>query len=96
MQLFQDVIDECGFMNLGFSGQRFTLSRHFRDGHSTWERLDLGLANNGFFLLFPGLQINHLQCDSSNHVPILLTLSSLDPPPQNKPFRFEEMWLSDS
>ena len=96
MQLFRDVIDECGFMDLGISGQRSTWSRHFRDGHSIWERLDRGLANNGFFLLFPGLRINHLHCDSSDHVPILLTLSGLDPPPQTKPFRFEEMWLFDS
>ncbi|XP_065635520.1 uncharacterized protein LOC136070080 [Quercus suber] len=59
MQLFRDVIDECGFMDLG-------------------------------------LQINHLRCDSSDHVPILLSLSGLGPPPRNKPFRFEEMWLSDS
>ena len=96
MQLFRDVIDECGFMDLGFSGQRSTWSRHFRDGHSIGERLDRGWATNGFFLLFPGLRINHLHCDSSNHVPILLTLSGLDPPPRNKPFRFEEMWLFDS
>ncbi|XP_065624064.1 uncharacterized protein LOC136065183 [Quercus suber] len=74
MQLFQDVIDECGFMDLGFSGQRFTWNRHFRDG----------------------LRIHHFRCDSSDHVPILLTLSGLDPPPRNKPFRFEEMWLFDS
>ena len=99
MQLFRDVIDECGFIDLGFSGQWFTWSKHFRDGHSIWERLDRGLANNSFFfffLLFLGLRINHLWCDTSDHVPILLNLSSLDPPPRKKPFRFEEMWLFDS
>lgn len=92
MQLFRDVIDECGFMDLGFSSQRFTWSKHFRDGHSIWERLDRGLANNSFFFFL----INHLWCDTSNHIPILLNLSGLDLPPQKEPFRFEEMWLSDS
>ena len=46
MQLFRDVIDECGFMNLGFAGSQFTWKKHFSNGHSVWERLDRGLANN--------------------------------------------------
>ena len=34
MQLFRDVIDECGFMDLGFVGPKFTWSIHFEDGCS--------------------------------------------------------------
>ena len=34
MQLFKDVLDECGFMDLGFVGSQFTWSKHFADGHS--------------------------------------------------------------
>ena len=34
MQLFRDVLDECGFLDLGFLGSRFTWSKHFADGHS--------------------------------------------------------------
>ena len=34
MQLFRDVLDECGFMDLGFVGPKFTWSRHFEDGRS--------------------------------------------------------------
>ena len=52
IQLFRDVIDECGFMDLG--------------------------------------------CDSLDHVPLFLNLSSLEPPPRKKSSRFEEMWLSDN
>lgn len=82
MQLFRDVINECGFMDLGFSGLRFTWSKHFRDDHSIWEKLNRGLANNSFFfLLFPSLRINHLRCDTSYHVLILLYPSGIDPPP---------------
>ena len=46
MQQFRDVVDECGFIDLGFVGTNFTWSKHFADGHSIWERLDSGLANN--------------------------------------------------
>ena len=42
MQLFRDVLDKCGFLDLGFEGNRFTWSKHFADGHSIWERLDRG------------------------------------------------------
>ncbi|XP_075638403.1 uncharacterized protein LOC142610477 [Castanea sativa] len=38
MQLFRDVIDECGFLDLGFVGPQFTWSKHYAAGHSAWER----------------------------------------------------------
>ena len=46
MQLFREVIDECGFMDLGFEGLKYTWSRHFENGSSIWERLDRCLATN--------------------------------------------------
>lgn len=95
MQLFREVIEECGFMDLGFVGPRFTWSKHFEDGHSIWERLDRALATNSWFLKLPGSRVQHLHCDSSNHNPLLINLSGLDPLPRKKTFRFEEMWLSD-
>lgn len=63
---------------------------------SIWERLDRGLANNNWFLKFPGTRIYHLHNSSSDHNPLLINHSGLDPLPRKKIFRFEEMWLSDS
>ena len=94
MQLFRDVLDEWGFLDLGFMGSRFTWSKHFADGHSIWERLDRGVANANWFLTFPSTILHHLQCTSSNHLPLYINLSGLEFPPR-KVFRFEEMWLSD-
>ena len=37
MQLFHDIIDECGIIDLGFIGSQFTWQKHFVDGHSIWE-----------------------------------------------------------
>ena len=37
----------------------------------------------------------HLQCDSSNHIPLHIIFSGLDPPKRKKLFRFEKMWLSN-
>ena len=44
---------------------------------------------------FSGSKIHHLHLDSSDHWPLWITLDGLDIPSFSKPFRFEEMWLSD-
>ncbi|KAL4626130.1 hypothetical protein ACB092_05G073600 [Castanea dentata] len=83
MQLFCDIINKCGFMDLGYVGPKFTWCKHFENGTSIWERLDKGLATNDWFLKSP------------DHCPILVVLDPLNISPQKKPFRFEEMWLSN-
>ncbi|XP_075674998.1 uncharacterized protein LOC142644227 [Castanea sativa] len=95
MQQFRDVVDECGFLDLGFVGTCFTWSKDFDDGHSISKRLDRGLANNPWFMKFPGSFVHHLHCISSDNCPLLISLSRLDPPPCQRSFKFEEMWLSD-
>ncbi|XP_075636850.1 uncharacterized protein LOC142609106 [Castanea sativa] len=34
MQQFREVMDECGFMDLGFEGSKYTWSKHFKNGGS--------------------------------------------------------------
>ena len=41
MQAFKDVLDVCGFVDLGFTGPEFTWEGN-RHGHVVWERLDRG------------------------------------------------------
>ncbi len=43
MQLFQDVLDDCRFVDLGFTGPQFTWTNN-RVGDMTWERLDRAVA----------------------------------------------------
>ena len=91
MQQFRDVIDKCGFIDLGFKGSKFTWSKHFTDGHSVWERLDRGLGNSEFLIRFPGSKVSYLKCMSSDHIPLLINLTGLEAPPRKKVFWFEEM-----
>ena len=44
MQLFRDALDECGFIDLGYLGSKFTWRKHFANGQSIWERLDGALC----------------------------------------------------
>ena len=60
MQLFRDVVDECGFMDFGFVGSKFTWARPFDDGHSVRIRLDRCLATNSWLHKFSGTRIHHL------------------------------------
>ena len=80
MQAFRDVIDKCGFMDLGFIGPNFTWAKHYNDGHSIWERLDRGLASNPWFLRFPGTQVHHLSCLSFDHCPLFINPSGIEIP----------------
>ncbi|XP_023911886.1 uncharacterized protein LOC112023514 [Quercus suber] len=95
MQLFRDVIDECGFIDLGFIGSQFIWQKHFVDGHSIWERLDRGFANNDLFMQFARAKIHHLSFNASDHCPLWIIPDGMEIPSITKPFKVEEMWLSD-
>ena len=79
------VLNSLGVDTLKMDGQ----SR--KDLIKVW-RMMLGFKN----FKFPRSRVHHLHCDSSNHVPLFLNLSGLEPPPTKKCFRFELMWLSDN
>lgn len=96
MQLFKDVIDECGFMDFGFEGSKYTWSRHYENDNSIWERLDQCLATNNWFLKFPSSRVYHLRCESSYYNQLHIVLSDLDPPIKKKLFYLVEIWLSNT
>ena len=72
MQDFQDVLDECGFSDLGFMGNKFTWSKHYPDGYMVWERLGRALSTNAWLTMFPASKVFHLECRSSYHKPIVI------------------------
>lgn len=53
MQLFNNILDECDFMDLGFVGFPFTWHKHYAD-FTVWEKLDKTMATNEWFTMFPG------------------------------------------
>ncbi|KAK9988680.1 hypothetical protein SO802_028919 [Lithocarpus litseifolius] len=97
MRNFRDALDHCGFVDLGFSGPEFTChGRH--GGEMIWERLDGGVANYEWLDKFPTGRVKHLNCFTSDHQPILLSLDANGEHQKwhRKLFRFEAMWVSDS
>lgn len=92
MDLFNNTLNDCKLMDLGFLGPKFTWSNK-RKHAPIHERLDRGCANDLWFAKFPNSSIHHLPKIMSDHCPLLLRL---DHPPlrtEPKPFRFEPMWV---
>ena len=92
---FRNCMDNCGLMDLGFHGPRFTWTNKSPCWQTTIkERLDRGLGNAEWATLFPSMEIHHLPRVKSNHFPILLSTDPRERKPP-KPFRFEQIWLTD-
>ena len=95
MQQFRDVMDECGFINLGFLGPSYTWQKHFSASHSIWERLNCALATNDWLLRFAGTHVQHLKSDTSDYSPLWIDMEGLNFQSISKSFRFDEAWLSN-
>lgn len=92
---FQDAVDSCGLVDLGFVGERYTWCNRWPGGETIYERLDRCLCNSSRQDLFPNVVVRHLDYCGLDHRPLELTLS---PVPncwtrQQHINRFEEVWL---
>ena len=94
MEEFRDVLDECGFWDLGFMGGKFTWCNGHPDGFTIWERLDRAVATMEWLDKFPATKVIHLECGLSDHKPILICLNGI-PKLRQKLWRFEHMWLEE-
>ena len=95
MQIFREVLDECGFIDIGFKGSPFTWSKHYSIGVSIWERLDRAVVSYDWFVKYPGTRVNHVDSTTSDHKILWIERSELDLLPKKKLFRFKEMWSGD-
>ena len=94
MQEFRDVLDDCGFRDLGFEGGKFTWCNGHHDGFTIWERLDRAVATMDWLDKFPTTKVVHLECGSSDHKSIVICLNGIHSRRQ-KSWHFEYMWLEE-
>jgi hypothetical protein len=94
---FQDCLQDCELMDLGFEGPKFTWNN--RQGCDTNVKccLDRAIANGDFSRMFENCVVENLITTSSDHYVILIILSGISSvamqPPVQQGFRFEAMWL---
>jgi hypothetical protein len=89
---FNDKINEVALLELPLTGCRFTWTSKRDD--PTLARLDRVFHNVPFGSLFPSSSLRGLPRPTSDHTPLLATLSTEIPKPNN--FRFENAWLLNS
>ncbi|XP_075633405.1 uncharacterized protein LOC142605862 [Castanea sativa] len=94
MQPFRDVLDECSFMDMGHIGPQFTWHKHYAR-YTIWERLDRVVATNEWFDKFPDTKVYHLDVTTFDHKPLWVVLEIMECC-QHRPFRFEQMWMTES
>ncbi|XP_074323958.1 uncharacterized protein LOC141660875 [Apium graveolens] len=93
---FVDAVNDCGLIDMGFSGNEFTWER--ARGQTNWiqERLDRGLANQQWQSLFPDAKIRVWDVSSSDHLPLILELNRQVYVQKSCRFKFENIWIREA
>jgi hypothetical protein len=87
-------VEQCGFIDLGYSGPAYTWTNKQFFANPNYERLDRCLGNAEWCTMFPATTIYHLPMMYNDHALILAVLNS-QRVRTNKPFRFENWWLME-
>lgn len=93
---FTDTVHDCNLVDLGFVGEKYTWERSRGQHNWVQERLDRGLANQGWGDLFPEAIVQVLEVAESDHLPLFLLLNRKIYVPRSQRFRFENVWVRKS
>jgi hypothetical protein len=97
MEGFREMVDVCGFCDLGYEGRSWTFEKRVAGGGYRRVRLDWALlATSAWCARFPLASVRHLTAAGSDHVPILLRwdqdLTQRRRARGRRRFRYELMW----
>ncbi|KAA3482763.1 reverse transcriptase [Gossypium australe] len=95
MEVFRKVLAECGLMDMGFSGRWFTWERGNLPETNIRERLDRGVANEDWQIMFPEGSIQHLTHSFFDHCPLLVNTRREERGVKVADFRFEAWWIME-
>lgn len=91
----RNFMNDLGAVDMGFSGNFFTLCNKRSGMANILERLDRVIVSWDWRIQFDKAGILHLNSGNSDHSPILFC-SMIDHPSKPKPFRFLEVWTRNS
>ncbi|CAM8995780.1 unnamed protein product [Rhodiola kirilowii] len=95
MEHFREVLMDCGLMDLGYKGSKFTYSNRRQGSEEVVSRLDRAVGDDLWVDRFPNAIIEHLISHRSDHCPLLLSFDG-NTQSHHKLFRFESMWMRDA
>ena len=95
---FRSYFEGNELFDLGYSGYDFTWSNYQEDGITVEERLDRFCTDCEWSLVFPSAQVQHVDFDMSDHLPILLKCKTdkASTGSRKKRFHFKNMWFTNS
>ncbi|KAF7154153.1 hypothetical protein RHSIM_Rhsim01G0092300 [Rhododendron simsii] len=91
---FHEMLNECGLVDLGFKGPRYTWRNNRSDEGFIMERIDMAFANSQWREMHDKALVFVEAAIGSDHNPLALNTSV----PLNKvvkPFRFESFWTME-
>nr|XP_023927086.1 uncharacterized protein LOC112038505 [Quercus suber] len=91
---FQECLDNCRMIDIGFSGPRYTWSNRRPLSRLIQERIDRVFVNAEWNSLYPEVAVFHLEKIQSDHCPVKLCMDNNQNILFPRPFRFQPMWLS--
>ena len=96
MHDFQTTLLQCGLVDLGFQGYRYTWRNGRRGVDFVEQRLDRVCASEDWRELYPQAKVLHTTAAYSDHNPILLTTEPTGVHHHRKPklHQFEEKWVA--
>ncbi|XP_062076041.1 uncharacterized protein LOC133780185 [Humulus lupulus] len=92
---FQEVVDECGLLDLELEGNRFTWEKGQGTEQMVEVRLDRALVSQSWYEMFNMAKLFNLDISTSDHTPLLLDLSFKLFVHAEKRFKFENAWLRE-
>ncbi|XP_030936732.1 uncharacterized protein LOC115961994 [Quercus lobata] len=96
MEVFRECLSDCGLIDLGFVGQRFTWCNGRIGEQRTRVRLDRMVANEEWRKMFPEARVIHRAMAASDHCLLNLSLRQrVKRKGSRKRFMFEAMWTRE-
>jgi hypothetical protein len=97
MELFRDCLDDCGLMDMGFIGPKYTWTNRQDGERNIKVRLDRAVANGDFLHIFDACTVENIITTSSDHLAILIKVMKEGDQtvvyPVQQSFRFEAAWM---
>ncbi|KAL9235614.1 hypothetical protein vseg_010359 [Gypsophila vaccaria] len=94
MDEFRAVLDQCGLLDLGFTGDPFTWWNKQSEPNDIFERLDRALVTPTWIDIFPTIVVSHLPRETSDHVPLKVARLANRSRRKNRQFKFENFWTN--
>lgn len=76
MEAFRNIVNKCGFKDMGFSGVEFTWCNQQEGDNRVYLRLDKAITTLDWLEHFPNVKVQHLEDTTSDHCPLLLADSN--------------------